>query len=66
MPFLYPNKRIIKIQMMFLIENENIVIFPSADAAIAIIKLAPTTSSIEKAFFIPYLLITWIELTKIL
>ena len=65
-PFLQPNISTRKIQNMFLIENENILASPIADIAIVTSKLAPTISSIENAFFTPYLLITLNELTNIL
>ncbi len=39
-------------QIIFLIENDIILILPNAEAAIAIIKLAPITSSTENTFLL--------------
>ena len=51
---------------MFLIENPKTFKYPKAPTDIAIIKLAPKTSSIEKAFTSLKSLTTIIEFTKIL
>ena len=65
-PFFHPNINTINILKIFFIENPNMLNFPNAHTAIASIKLAPNTSSIENAFFSPKFLNTIIEFTNIL
>ena len=50
-PFFHPSTNTIKIESIFLIQNPNILISPSAHKEIDTSKLAPKTSSIENAIF---------------
>ena len=65
-PFFQPSINTIKILNIFLIDNPNIPMSPSADIAIDISKLAPITSSIENALFSVISCITINEFTNIL
>ena len=65
-PFFHPRNKTIIMLNILVIDNPNTCNLLNAHNATAIIKLAPITSSIEKAFFIPYLVITISEFEKIL
>ena len=65
-PFFQPKNNTIIILNIFVIESPNICNLLNAHRAIDINKLAPITSSIENAFFIPYFVITINEFEKIL
>ena len=65
-PFFHPKNSTSIMLNMFVIESPNICNLLKAHKAIEIIKLAPITSSIENAFFIPYCSIVINEFANIL